>query len=499
MKNSLYFQVLAGFIIVIATTLTMVLFGISAFMKDQIIETKQRELMDKGTELALSLQSLQPEEIKTHLSNADYYLNARIWILDQSRQVIAMSMQHMNNDVEDGHGRGRGKGMGMGMGMGHMGEEMGMRGLFSELDAVYRGEILVKTMEQPFYGEKMLIVAVPMQQSDGTIVGAVLLNTPVSGINAMMQRVYYYAGLGGCIALLLGILMASYFARAVVKPLKEMEKATSAMAKGEYNVRIATKGQDEVGRLGESINSLARDLGNYMEEIEKTEKLRRDFIANVSHELRTPLTIMRGYTEGILDGTIEKTEQKTRYIAVIRDETVRLERLVKNLLHLGRLQNETTAFAMEPLPLADITDGVIQMIRSSADKKNITIHWTRDGDLPPICGSGDHITQLVLILLDNALKYTTVGGQIHVELSCDANKKTVALQIQDTGIGIPAADLPYIWERFYKVDKSHSRLESGSGLGLAIAAQIIDRHGAMRIVSSIIDQGTTFVINFPIA
>lgn len=497
MRNSLQLKLLAAFMLVITVTLGTVIWGISAFFKDQILAGKQQELLKKGMELSSVVHSFQEEagsldQLDEYLANADQYLDARIWIIDDSHQIVAMSGRHPAG--KQVHGRpGFGSGghgpLGNGMGLSPMG---GVRGL-NDLNSVFSGQVVMKTIDHPYYGEKMVVVAVPIKTADGSVSGAVLLNSPVTGINAFMQRIYYYVGAGGLAALLLALLVVNHLTRAIVRPLTAMEQAAGALAKGDYATRVEVKSNDEVGRLGHALNALAQDLANYMAEMEKTEKLRRDFVANVSHELRTPLTIMRGYTEALLDGTAEPA-QSTKYLRTMQEETVRLEHLVKDLLDLSRLQSETAAWKTEPIPLPAIVESVFHIVKPVAEQKNISLLLEVDNAVPDILGNDDRLAQLLLIFLDNALKHTMSGGQITVSVA--ANPNEVMLSIADTGVGIAAEDLPYIWDRFYKADKSHTRTESGAGLGLAIAKQIIDQHRAVAEVTSELGQGTIFSIIF---
>ncbi|MBP2641488.1 MAG: phoR 3 [Firmicutes bacterium] len=498
MKNSLQFKLLIGFMLVISLTLGIVLGGISLFIKDQVLANKQKELMQKGMELAQSIQDYQAapgnlDRLGDYLTHADQYLNARIWVLDQSRQIVAMSGGRMAPNHSPGFRPGGYGNMGGGMGTQGMG---GMRSLISDLDPVFSGQVITKIMEQPYYGEKMVVVAVPIQKTDGSVNGAILLNAPVTGINEFMQRIYYYAGIAGIVSLLFAFLLANRITRTIVRPLKAMEEATETMAKGDYAIRVDAHSSDEVGRLGRAINALAQKLAIYMDDMEKAEKLRRDFVANVSHELRTPLTIMRSYMEALLDGTTTEPTQVEKHLHIMQEETIRLEHLVKDLLDLSRLQNESAAWHAEPIPLADIADSVLHMIKPAAAQKNITLQLDTGDFVPTIFGNGERLTQLLLIFLDNALHHTAVGGRITVSVKKTAT--AVELAIADTGSGISDEDLPYIWDRFYKADKSHSRTDTGAGLGLAIAKQIIDRHKAKAAVCSQLERGTTFTVYFPL-
>ena len=491
MRHSLRLKILAAFMLVISVTLGTVLIGIAAFFKDQILTGKQQELVQKGWELARQIQSISNgpgslDQLNEYLSHADQYLGARIWVLDGSRQIVAMSGRR---NMAGPRGP-----MAGGMFMSPMNN---MRSLWAELDSVYAGHVLTKTMEQPFYEEKMVVVAVPIQSTGGTVSGAVLLNAPIIGINAFMERIYYYVAAGGLAALLIALLIVHRLTGAIARPLTAMEQAAELMSTGNYAIRIPIDSSDEVGRLGRAFNRLAQDLGDYMAEIAKTEKLRSDFVANVSHELRTPLTVMRSYTEALLDGTVDDSARAQKYLQTMHEETVRLERLAKDLLDLSRLQSETAPWTIEAIPLPAIADSVIHMLKQTAAVQNITLRLTVADHVPDIMGSGDRLTQLLLILLDNALKFTPAGGVIEVALSHSPNG--VLLAVTDSGIGIPSQDLPYIWDRFYKADQSHSRANDGAGLGLAIARQIIERHNATVSVTSDPGHGTTFRITFPVA
>lgn len=225
-------------------------------------------------------------------------------------------------------------------------------------------------------------------------------------------------------------------------------------------------------------------------EAEKLEQMRRDFIANVSHELRTPLTAIRGYNEALADGTAGDGKYREKYHKIIREEAVRLERLVNDLLDLSRLQSGKMEIEMEPLDLGGIIEGVVDKLRGEAEHKNILLTADYPENLPPVLGDGDRITQLLIIFVDNAMNYTPDGGEIRVVAG--EEDEWVRVDVADTGVGIPPEDLPLVWERFYKVDKARSRSRSGTGLGLAIAKQVVELHGGKVDVESEPGKGSTF-------
>lgn len=496
MKHSLQLKLLFSFMLVIVVMLIGVSLGVSLIMKEEMIANKQQELVEKGSELAEAVRSFQQEhgsleQLPSFLNNIDGFIESRVWILNESRQVIAMStaQQRMAGQIPKMTrlGKGMGKGMGLGTGIGF---------IQNELDPVFTGQVWVKIFDHPFYEEKMLVVAVPIIGADGSVDGAVLLNRPVTEIDSFMQHIYNYIAIAGLVAFVLALVVVSWLTRGIVRPLKAMQQTADAMAKGDYSTSVTITSHDEVGNLGLALNSLAQDLAKYIEELNQMEKLRREFVANVSHEFRTPMTIIRGYNEALMDGTVNDSELAHKYHRLIGDEILRLERLITELLDLSRLQSITVTMEKEKLPLATLADSVVNLIIQQTEQKQVSIIFNKEEGGDEIWGNGDRVIQLLLIIMDNALKYTPPGGTITVSTLIEDD--WVLLKVEDTGIGIPSAELPYIWNRLYKVDKSHCRADGGTGLGLAIGKEIIDLHQAKVTVTSQIQQGTTVAIRFPL-
>ncbi|EAX46393.1 integral membrane sensor signal transduction histidine kinase [Thermosinus carboxydivorans Nor1] len=369
----------------------------------------------------------------------------------------------------------------------------GMAEIIEEIKA-NSGKTWAKTYYHPYYEENMLMVAVPLKRTDGTISGTVMVNAPLDDINEFLQKIYYYIGIAGLAAILLAALLSSYLAGGIVRPLRAMQQTAAAMARGDYTTRIRVTSRDEVGDLGQSLNALAQDMEEYVRRLEQLDKMRRDFVANVSHELRTPLTIMHGYNQALQDGTITDPALVKKYHRVMGEEIMRLEKLIADLLDLSQLQANGLTLDIEEVSLAEIVDNVVTLLKPRSEEKGVSLAACVAPGVPPIQGDGDRLTQLALILVDNALKFTPPGGRISIDLTVQDGEEV--LTVADTGTGIAPEDLPYIWERFYKGDKS--RASSGTGLGLAIARQIIELHGAKVDVTSRCGEGTVFTIRFPL-
>ena len=230
---------------------------------------------------------------------------------------------------------------------------------------------------------------------------------------------------------------------------------------------------------------------------QKLEKMQTDFVANVSHELRTPLTTIRSYTETLLDGGVEDEETRKNFLTVIDDETERMARLVKELLQLSRLDNETEKMNMEELEVGSLLDDCVRKVLLTAESKQQSVECPFRRQRPLyIFADRDKIQQVLLNILMNAIKYTQDGGKIRIDSFIRGD--TVNISVADNGIGISEAEISRIFERFYRVDKARSRSMGGTGLGLSIAKQITEVHDGKISVRSREGEGTTMTVTLPL-
>ena len=333
-----------------------------------------------------------------------------------------------------------------------------------------------------------LTVGTPIEV-DGEIVGAVLLHSPVEGIeDASMQGVEILA-VSAVAALALAVILSIFLALTFTKPLNKMKNSALRLAEGDYTAKTGVRLKDEIGELAGAIDVLSGKLLAARQESEKLDKLRRDFVANISHELKTPVTVIRGSLEALCDGVVTEPEQVERYHRQMLNESLYLQRLISDLLDLSKLQNADFKIEKEMLNLCDILSDAVRSAGALAQKKEIRIRQESDEASLAVTGDYGRLRQMFLIILDNAVKFSPPGEEILVSLE----GRTVS--VRDHGRGITEEDLPHIFDRFYKVESEENK--SGSGLGLAIAKQIADRHGIQVSVSSHPDEGTEFRFQFP--
>jgi len=231
-------------------------------------------------------------------------------------------------------------------------------------------------------------------------------------------------------------------------------------------------------------------------ERKKLEDMRTEFVANVSHELRTPLTSIRGYLETLLDGAVEDPAATSHFLGIMNKETERLTRLVEDLLELSKLEGRRAIAPYRQVQITDNIQQVIDMFQSRAREKNLTLLTELPSKLPPVKGDPDMLAQVLINLVDNAIKYTPADGKVTVKASVQAG--TLQVTVEDTGIGIPPESLPRLFERFYRVDKARSRELGGTGMGLAIVKHIIRAHGGQTFVKSAVGKGSAFSFTLPV-
>jgi two-component system phosphate regulon sensor histidine kinase PhoR len=231
-------------------------------------------------------------------------------------------------------------------------------------------------------------------------------------------------------------------------------------------------------------------------ELRRLERVRTEFIANVSHELRTPLTAIQGYLETLLGGALEDPAHARQFLEVAARHTERLGRLLDDLTDLSNIELGRVALEIEPTPVAEVVGSVIAIIRPRAEGGGVTLDTAVEADLAPALADHDRLAQIVLNLVDNAVKYTPAGGRVTVTAH-PLSEGRVEIAVRDTGIGIPPADLPRITERFYRVDKARSRELGGTGIGLAIVKHLVLAHGGELAIESEVDRGTTVRVTLP--
>jgi two-component system, OmpR family, sensor histidine kinase BaeS len=286
--------------------------------------------------------------------------------------------------------------------------------------------------------------------------------------------------------------------RRLTRPLTALTLAAEQMKSGNYAQRVTPpKSRDELERLAVTFNAMADTIEADVNELRHQEQWRRDLLANIAHDLATPLTAIQGFSEALADNVITDPEARQETAQLIGREVQRLRRLVGEMQQMTSLESGRIQPDLAPLDMHALVDETLAVIKPECEQAGICLHNKIAPTTPPVLADSDRITQVLLNLLDNARRHTPTGGKITV--GAQPKGKMLLVSVSDTGTGIGAADLPYIFERFYKVDRARTTTgDRGSGLGLSIVKAIITAHGGTISVTSEPSQGTCIQFSLPL-
>ena len=308
--------------------------------------------------------------------------------------------------------------------------------------------------------------------------------SPVDAHRMFVDSVHRYILWTSIGALVLGGFLSFLFTRMVLRPLRQMTETARSISGGDYSSRVRAESQDEIGELAAAFNQMAENL-------ERIEQLRRNMVSDVAHELRTPLTNVRGYLEALQDGVVLPTRET---FELLREETLRLARLVEDLLLLARADAAKANIRREEVDLSALAGRILGNFGLQAADKRIRLE-ADPGESIRVTADRDKIAQVIENLVKNALQYTPEGGIVRIRVR--RTGETVEFAVENTGPGIAPDDLPFIFERFYRGEKSRSRDFGGTGIGLTIVKQLVEAHGGQAGVESTPER-TLFRFTLPV-
>lgn len=358
--------------------------------------------------------------------------------------------------------------------------------------------------------ELAAVIAVPIRH-DRKTVGAVFarMHVPTSWsrfIERWRDRWRIYLGIAVLVALLFSVVLSFLLTRRV----REMTSAVSAIAGGNLTRRLPVRSRDEVGRLAGEFNRMTEQLQSTigalqaerdklvvaLAKLEQSESSRRQLVADASHELRTPIACIQGTVEALLDNVISGEKARQEALASVHEETLRLARLVQDLLTLARGSVGAIEIRREPVAINDLVERSVAKFKPRAESLGITIETSMIDPDVRVVGDSDRLTQVLDNLIENAIQHTPEGGK--VALAAIRDNGSVSIRVEDSGAGIGKEDLPFVFERFFRSDKSRARATGGTGLGLAIAREIVEAHGGAVAIESELGKGTRVSAELPV-
>lgn len=331
----------------------------------------------------------------------------------------------------------------------------------------------------------MLTVCMPLYDLyDHQLYGILFLHTPLTGVSRTLSEIFRFVLWSAGISAAVTIAIMFFYSRRISRPIVQMSQATREIVKGDYSKRIEVKGKDEIGHLARNFNAMT-------DHVAQLEELRSGFVANVSHELRSPLTSIRGYIQGVLDGTFDKDQQEA-YLGVALDEAMRLNRLINDLLDLAQIESGEMPIVYSEFNINELISRALAGREAEISDKNIRVSIDFESEQCYVSADKDRIQQVIINLIDNAIKFNNKNGRLIIKTWIHRGEAYV--KIEDEGRGISPDQIMRIWDRFYQVEPGRSD-KKGRGLGLSIVKKIVEEHGQEIWVNSEEGKGSAFIFS----
>lgn len=475
--HSLFFQIYLYFTIILSVFATLIGLIFMELNEKNIVNNYEQQLMNQAKTLSSSVSTYLINRDITHYNS--YIVpwqemlsveSTDMWIISNTKAEVPMSSEFINVHVWN------------------MNLSKDMEKVIS---AAQKGNSSCIRSFEEIYGRSIIRVSTPIYDAGGNVAGILILNNYIDledTLNDNSRNIIFSSILS---ALLVSFVIAILFARLLAKPISDMRIVAIQYANGNYDYPVNIRRKDEIGELADALDILSEKLTANEKERQYLEQMRLDFFANVSHELRTPITVVRGYTETLADGVVTKPEKVHQYYQRILKECTSMERLVRDLLLLSKMQNPDFEIEKEPVNLIQVFDDLFKSAKVLCSQKQIYIDYQKDTDYILMMGDYDRLRQMFLVIIDNAVKFSPEDSIIHITLT---TKDSITVSIRDEGIGIAKEEIQNIFEKFYKSKLRQNA--TGSGLGLMIAKQIALKHNGTIQVESTIGEGTEFIFTF---
>lgn len=336
------------------------------------------------------------------------------------------------------------------------------------------------------YKSSYYTVGMPVVGGDGQVVGAVLASSSSAALTAFLVDIFRMYVISAALVMLCSFIIIYFVTSNMARPLQQMLAATRSFSKGDFSIRVPVEGDDEIAMLAAAFNSMASSLA-------VMESTRRSFTANVSHELKTPMTTIGGFIDGILDGTIPP-EKQNYYLRIVSGEVQRLSRMVRSMLSIARIEAGELTIAPVPVEITGIVTRTVFTFEQRIEEKGIEVRGL-DAEKYFVEADADLIHQVVYNLVDNAVKFVGPGG--YLEFGYKNEGGMTLISVKNSGEGVAPEEIPKLFDRFYKTDKSRSLDKNGVGLGLSIVKTIVNLHNGDIFVRSEPGQYTEFVFTLP--
>jgi two-component system phosphate regulon sensor histidine kinase PhoR len=472
MGNKIIWKFIAAFIALIVVSVFILNFFVGLKLRDYYEQKITRDLMNSavlvGDILRKDIINNNWELIQKKTGELSGKLNSRITVINSEGRVIgesAMAMEQMDD---------------------------------------HKDRLEVKRAIQEGIGESkrfsdtlsynMKYVAVSVKE-DNSLIAIIRLAMPLKEMESQFRIIYKVVMTGGLIAMVFVLITGFFLSRNLINPISEIKEAAQSMAQGDFSKRISLNGDDELGILARSLNSMADKLQLRLNDMKKLDNMRSDFVANVSHELKTPLTSIKGFIETLEGGALDDRENAIRFLAIIKKHAEGLSNITDDLLKLSELETGKDRIERADFNLKNLVAEVVHRYDNVLAEKSFKLEQEFNGNDFQIKADRLKVEHILVNLLDNSMKYTGEGGSIKIFLF--GQPDYFEISVEDNGIGIPDEHIDRIFERFYRVDMARSRKLGGTGLGLSIVKHAVLLHGGNVQIESRECKGTKVTVTLP--
>ncbi len=459
--KTIFSKLLISFIFTIVTCLVVVGVSISFIVRDYASDQKEKELIIKGQYIAQSakhffIEGENPHEYINGINRLDSNLGTEVWAIDRNGVIIAAASPHIYCE-------------------GSLLNQFQLSEVKSGKQNIFKGY-------SDCFEDPVVRVTTPIKEKDN-VLGAIIIYSPIKGIDQTVNRLIIFILVCLVFALIIALIICYIITKRIAEPIQNLTEASNSVVNGDRDVKVCTEtGFKEFNQLAHSFNYMIKKL-------DENEQKMRDFVANVSHELKSPLTSIKGFTEALIDGKGRTEERTQKFLNIMDNESNRLSKLVDNLLILCR-SDSNIGIERQRVNIKDALSEVSLGFETKVREKAISIDIVNNSTTNYVMADLNSLKQILINLLDNAVKYSPKNSKVLLLISDSGDN--VKISVEDSGPGIPKEDIPYIWDRFYRVDKDRSRETGGTGLGLAIVKELVEKNGGITEVNSQIGKGTTF-------
>lgn len=465
MKRKLFDQILLVFLFLSIVSFSILFLYTTYSTKSMLIREKKETLYNEA--ILLSKQTLvnyitgvtSLDLLITRFNEFEDDLKIKVWYVNNDDRLVAMSYRERYDYVPNY--------------LHELDDSDTLKGSFSLTGNFYN-----------IFGEDMITLGIPIVVNE-TDYGKLILHTSIDQVTEVQSEMFTIAYTPFAFVILISFCLLAFVTSRVFKPLKKLNDAAQAYARGDFDASTEIKSKDEIGELANSLEYMAGELS-------KLDEYRKNFISNISHDFRSPLTSIKGYIEAMLDGTIPVDRQE-KYLNIVLTETNRLTKLTSSLLELNSYDSAGLVLQIKEFDIVDIVRSTISTFEGVCDKKGIALYMSCHAEETLVSADKPKMQQVLYNLIDNAIKFSPNNSTIKVTIT--EKKEKLFVSVKDEGPGIEKDKQKHVWDRFYKSDSSRGKDKQGTGLGLSITKEIIKAHGENINLVSTEGAGSEFIFS----